>query len=182
MWGEPQDKEGACNARLFIADNYGDGAATMCCQLVHGHEGLHQEQFERRGNLVTITWTLDEREKCDHGCGQWVHDHRSTLGASTIQCPRDAGDHKFADCAFGFPGRPPQTCRYCGKVHYSEEGHLLHCAKKPLTCAHCGASGFENHGGPSGCPKTCTTLSPLNPPTASQQTFDEFAPATELPL
>lgn len=94
MFGEPQDVDGECNARLFIADNYGDNSATIRCQLAPNHEGSHREQFEREGGQVTITWIADERRKCDHDCGQWEHDHRS----ETIQCPRDADDHEYSDC------------------------------------------------------------------------------------
>jgi len=46
MFGEPEDLESACNARLFSADNYGDGSATIRCQLSPGHDGVHREQFE----------------------------------------------------------------------------------------------------------------------------------------
>jgi hypothetical protein len=83
MFGEPSDVEGECNARLFIADNYGDGSATIRCHLAPGHEGLHREVFERRGSPVTITWAVDERTRCDHGCGQWEHDHRDIVVLAT---------------------------------------------------------------------------------------------------
>lgn len=32
MYGEPEDVDGECNARLYIGDNYGDNHATMRCQ------------------------------------------------------------------------------------------------------------------------------------------------------
>jgi hypothetical protein len=153
MFGEPSDKERECNARLFIADNYGDGTASIRCQLAPGHEGLHQEQFERRGHTVTITWAIDERERCSHGCGQWEHAHKAEDDYGAILCSRDADDHEFSDCAFCNPEVPAQTCGYCGKTHYYEEGHLRHCAKKPFTCKICGESGIGNHEWPSGCPK-----------------------------
>lgn len=80
MFGEPPDAESACNARLFIADNYGDNSSTMRCQLAPNHDGPHKEQFERENddgnNVVVITWTKDERKRCDHGCGQWDHAHQ----------------------------------------------------------------------------------------------------------
>jgi hypothetical protein len=82
MFGEPSDVDGACNARLFIADNYGDNSATIRCQLAPGHDGPNREQFERQGP-VTITWTVDERERCDHGCGQWDHDHEDYAVVAT---------------------------------------------------------------------------------------------------
>lgn len=155
MFGEPPDADDECNARLFIGDNYGDGTATMRCQLPPNHDGLHREQFERKGGAVTITWVADEREKCDHGCGQWQHAHGSRYddADNAIQCPRDADDHEFADCVLCLPDHPPQTCGHCGKITYYEEGHLRHCAQKPFTCAICGESGVGNHDWPSGCPK-----------------------------
>lgn len=153
MFGEPPDQENMCNARLFIGDNYGDGTATMRCQLPPGHLELHCEKFERKGGTVTITWVADERKRCDHGCGQWDHEHLSPYDEGAIPCPRDAEGHEFSDCAFCNPDRPPQTCGYCDKTHYYEEGHLRHCAKKPFTCTICGESGVGNHDWPSGCPK-----------------------------
>src|SRR5262249_30227733 len=45
----------------------------------------------REGNAVTITWAADERRKCDHGCGQWEHDHRDIviLATASIDDSRD---------------------------------------------------------------------------------------------
>jgi len=62
MFGEPEDVEGECNARLYIADNFGDNHATMRCQLSKGHDGSHQEVFHRDGGEVRVTWEGDERE------------------------------------------------------------------------------------------------------------------------
>jgi hypothetical protein len=80
MFGEPPDIEHECNARVFIADNYGDNRSTMRCQLAPNHDGPHKEQFECErddgNNIVVVTWTKDERTRCDHGCGQWDHDHQ----------------------------------------------------------------------------------------------------------
>jgi hypothetical protein len=149
MFGEPGDVDGQCNARLFIGDNYGDGTATMRCQRAPSHEGLHKEEFERKGGAVTITWIADERERCDHGCGQWDHDHRD----ESVRCPRDADDHEWSDCACCHPGEPTQTCAACGKPYYDEAGHKRHCPKEPYTCATCGESGIGPHDWPSGCPK-----------------------------
>ena len=126
MFGEPEDTEDECNARLFIADNYGDGTATMRCQLPLGHVGLHQEQFDRKGGPVTITWTADERRRCDHGCGRWDHEHRGGLDEG---CPRYADAHEFSDCAHCHPGEEAKTCAACGTPHYYEEGHRRHCPK-----------------------------------------------------
>jgi hypothetical protein len=146
MFGEPSDAPGECNARLFIADNYGDGTATMRCQLALGHEGLHQEKFDREGP-VTITWTADERRRCDHGCGQWEHDHRSE-----IQCPKDADNHEYSDCAHCHQGEKPQICAACGAPYYYEEGHRRICAKEPFACPVCGENGIGPHSWPMGCP------------------------------
>jgi len=79
------DVDGECNARLFIADDYGDGSATIRCRLMPGHEGVHREEFERRGSTVTITWAVDERRRCDHGCGQWDHAHADHIVRATAR-------------------------------------------------------------------------------------------------
>ena len=147
MFGEPSEIDGECNAMLFIGDNYGDNHASMRCQLAPNHEGLHQEQFAREGGPVTITWTADERVRCDHGCGQWKHDHDRDNEA--VQCPKDADDHEFSDCAFCHPGMDAQTCAACGKMYYYERGHKRHCASEPFSCADCGTNGV----GPHQCPK-----------------------------
>lgn len=234
MYGEPDDAEGECNARLFIGDNYGDNTATMRCQLVPGHEGVHKEEFERKGGKVTITWVADERERCDHGCGQWDHAHSDmliiatasidgshggarsqnglrasarlapghyeikiagilppnafatarlesntavsitttvvgdrvhvqTLGSNGCaadadfhiditkprQCPRDADDHEWSDCAHCQPDAQAVTCPDCGKTTYILESHKRHCAGQPFACTDCGENGRGVHI----CPK-----------------------------
>ena len=63
-FNEAEDIEGECNAHLYIADDYGDGSATIRCQLPEGHDGLHVEKFERRGGDVKIEWEIDERPHC----------------------------------------------------------------------------------------------------------------------
>lgn len=123
MFGEPSDVDGECNARLFLGDNYGDGTTTMRCQLPPDHTDLHREQFEREGGMVTITWVTDERERCDHGCGQWRHDHHD----ENVVCPRDTADHEFSDCAYCHPGIESKRCLACGKMYYYEEGHRRQC-------------------------------------------------------
>lgn len=150
MFGEPEDVGGECNARLFIADNYGDGSASMRCQLAFAHEGPHREQFERPGGTVTVTWVADERERCDHGCGQWRHDHRD----ETIVCPKDADDHEFSDCAFCFLGEPALICAACGKTYYYEAGHKRHCPGEAFACTNCGENGFGVHA----CPRSQDNL------------------------
>lgn len=72
MYGEPKDVEGECNAHLYIGDNYGDGHATMRCQLPDGHDGPHRERYSHRGldgepGPVEITWEKDDR--CWH---EWI--------------------------------------------------------------------------------------------------------------
>jgi hypothetical protein len=144
MFGEPQDQEGECNARLFIADNYGDGSATIRCRLTPNHEGLHREQFEREGGMVTITWVTDERRRCDHGCGQWEHAHDD----DSLACPKDAHDHEYSDCSHCHPGAEARTCSACGKAYYYEVGHKRHCANQPFTCSTCGEKGIGAHACP----------------------------------
>lgn len=139
-----------CNACVFIADDYGDNSATLHCQLAPGHDGIHREEFERKGGLVTVTWAADERQKCDHMCGQWRHDHRD----ESIACPKDADDHVFSDCAFCNDEKDAKICAACGKTHYYEDGHKRHCAKEPYTCEICGESGIGPHiWSREGCPK-----------------------------
>jgi hypothetical protein len=150
MLAEPQG--GACNACLFLADDHGDNSVTIRCQLAPDHKELHQEQFERAGALVTITWIADERVRCDHGCGQWRHDHQNG------PCPRNEDDHAFSDCAYCHPGEDPHACPACGKTYYWEAGHKHHCSKAPFTCATCGESGIGPHDWPSGCPKAAEML------------------------
>jgi hypothetical protein len=147
MFGEPQDVEGECNARVFIADNYGDGCATIRCQLALEHNGMHREQYKRDSGTVTIAWVTDERARCDHGCGQWDHDHRDE-----ISCPKHADDHEFSDCAHCHPDTPALTCTGCGKTYFYEAGHKRHCLKEPYTCVTCGESGMGPHDWPYGCP------------------------------
>lgn len=136
MHGEPADLADACNARLWIADDYGDNHATMRCQREPLHEGLHQETFKRGEHPVTITWELDERVKCDHGCGHWDHEHSEDHGA----CPKYAEDHEYSDCAYCHEGETPKTCTDCGKPYYLEVHHE-HCAAKAhapqCTCRRC---------------------------------------------
>lgn len=63
MYGEPEDVEGECNARLFIGDDMGDNHATMRCQLQSEHEGMHEETYGKApDNEVIVRWTLDMRE------------------------------------------------------------------------------------------------------------------------
>ena len=60
--GEPDDVPGDCNARLYIADNFGDNHATMRCQLPEGHEGQHRESFTKMDEGACIVqWERDGR-------------------------------------------------------------------------------------------------------------------------
>lgn len=62
MGGVTHDVDNECNARLRIADDYGDNHATMRCTLAPGHEGKHREVYKSlRGGEVTIEWTRDAR-------------------------------------------------------------------------------------------------------------------------
>jgi len=66
MFGPPEDIEGKCNAALFLGDDHGDNTTTFKCQLEPGHEGPHQEVFNREGvehgrKPVTVRWWNDER-------------------------------------------------------------------------------------------------------------------------
>ena len=127
MWNESTDVEGECNARLFISDDYGDNSATIRCQLAAGHDGLHQEQYERKGGAVTITWAVDERRRCDHGCGRWEHAHHE----EGVICPKDADDHDYVSCALCHPGETPKTCGACVQRYFmSEEAHRRHFCPK----------------------------------------------------
>lgn len=59
-------KQQKCDARLSLADDFGDNPLTFQCELLMGHEGAHKEEFERDGSPVTITWYVDEREQDMH--------------------------------------------------------------------------------------------------------------------
>ncbi len=61
----------------------------------------------------------------DHGYGQWEHDH----GSEDIQCPWNADDHEYSDCAFCHSDKQPQACGTCGKTYYYAEGHARHCTE-----------------------------------------------------
>jgi len=176
MFGEPSDVEGECNACLFIADNYGDNSATIRCQLAPNHEGLHREQFEREGGAVTITWAVDERKKCDHGCGRWRHDHHRD--DESIACPKDADDHEFSDCAYCHPGEEAKTCAACSKPYYYEGGHKRHCPKgtsRPedaVPCPACGEGPGDSCAGPASHPSRVVAYTQR----AKDEDEDVFAP------
>lgn len=119
MHGTPSDVAEECNAHLHLADDYGDGTCTIRCQLSPGHEGLHREVC--RNGTVTITWETDAREKCDHGCGRWEHEHRSRGGEpGATDCPRDAEDHNMSTCPLCNPGDELRPCpKSCGTMIFS---------------------------------------------------------------
>jgi len=60
MFGPPEKVDGKCNARLYIADDYGDNECTIQCELDAGHSGEHCETFERE-STVKITWNHNEK-------------------------------------------------------------------------------------------------------------------------
>jgi hypothetical protein len=57
MYGPPEDKEGECNNRMVMGDDYGDNSCTMRCQREPDHIGLHQEKYpDLDHDEITITW------------------------------------------------------------------------------------------------------------------------------
>lgn len=59
---EPRSVPGRCNARMRIADNFGDNHATMVCQRPKGHAGRHRERWQSvTGGLTIVTWATDVR-------------------------------------------------------------------------------------------------------------------------
>lgn len=88
-WGPLGDKPDVCNARIFLADDFGDGTATFRCGLKPGHTGNHEERFERRGSVVLLTWAVDERHDCpEHGLqsGDWC---RACCEMAACKCLED---------------------------------------------------------------------------------------------
>jgi len=62
MFGPPKDVEGKCNARLFLADDYGDNHCTILCGLGVAHKDMHQEKFTRPScGRVAIQWEKAEK-------------------------------------------------------------------------------------------------------------------------
>lgn len=117
MHGTPSDVADECNAHLYLADDHGDNTCTIRCQLPLGHEGLHREVC--RGDTVTITWKIDQRVKCDHGCGRWAYQHDDGRGEPT-DCPKDAEDHNMSTCALCNPHDELRPCSNgCGTMVYS---------------------------------------------------------------
>jgi len=90
MFGEPEDVEGECNARLYLGDNYGDGTCTIRCQQDLGHEGKHRETFEREGEPVEITWVVDESAVCTL-CEKRDQAHMLTDGKCCFKCTKCGG-------------------------------------------------------------------------------------------
>ena len=116
MFGEPDDVDGECNARLFVGDCYGDNHATMRCQLAPEHDGLHREVYNSgKAGEVTVTWEHNAREKCDHGCGQWRDAHDDA-----VVCLKNAEDHEFSTCRLCHEGRDPHVCA-CGAEYYGSK-------------------------------------------------------------
>ena len=69
MFGPPEDVDGECNAKLYLGDDYGDNHCTIRCGLPVGHDGDHEEAFNRGEDArVFLQWQRDEREDCEfHG-------------------------------------------------------------------------------------------------------------------
>lgn len=99
MFGEPKDVEGECNARLYLADNYGDGSCTIRCKLDPGHGGDHEESFERDGHPVKIIWEQDESFVCSN-CGDRAdrdHEHEGTCCRPCPKCGRKVKHYGSSD-------------------------------------------------------------------------------------
>lgn len=83
--GEPDDVAGECNARAFVADNYGDNHTTFRCQLPAGHTDLmHEEVWGAEVNLKRMQWRKDERASC-HACGALVSDSGTYCGSCRMK-------------------------------------------------------------------------------------------------
>lgn len=69
--GEPKDVDGQCNAHLHIGGDAGEDHATMRCGLALNHGGFHMAEYtdEHDGQVVIISWKLDEKEKI--GCDRY---------------------------------------------------------------------------------------------------------------
>lgn len=71
-FGPPRDVDGECGARLYVADDYGDGECTIRCSLKPHHEEPHRQTWNRdgagRAGVVVVTWRNDESVLCEkHG-------------------------------------------------------------------------------------------------------------------
>ena len=46
-----------CESKMKIPDDFGDNYVTMKCQLEHGHEGLHREEYQNAiYGQIMVTW------------------------------------------------------------------------------------------------------------------------------
>jgi len=92
-----KDVNGECSAHLYIGDNYGDGTATMRCQLPENHKGKHQEEFSRgEGKLIIISWEHDERdyniyEECKSCSGMGFFEITISTGIDYNDCKKCNG-------------------------------------------------------------------------------------------
>ncbi len=68
MSDSTKDIESECNARLYLADDYGDNPCTFRCRLSPGHLGEHTVIFATKNDSIPyramISWHEDESSKC----------------------------------------------------------------------------------------------------------------------
>jgi len=100
-------KKSVCGAELYIGDDYGDGLATICCQLDEGHDGPHQEIFKRNDTDVVIKWEIDEREICEV-CGRFVSSPQ-VFWCANLDCMKTI----CTDCAI--KGKKRKFRYYCSE-------------------------------------------------------------------
>ncbi len=105
LYGEPEDVEGQCNARLSIADDMGDNTAGMRCQLESGHEGPHREVYDRQVSSYTH----------DDGSVEALSEASGTVVVTWHGCDREereAWDAKYCE----------EYGPYCEKCHANHHG------------------------------------------------------------
>jgi hypothetical protein len=131
MFGPQKDKPNQCNARMFLGDDYGDNDATFRCQLPVGHEGPHQEKFERKQMAPTdiwpnppkscgkavISWEFDERFDCPY------HGVQNTSECRVCDDARRNYEHENAcEKCFGYGDISGETlCVRCAGTGYDPE-------------------------------------------------------------
>lgn len=118
MSDKPEDVASRCNARLYLADDYGDNTCTFCCQLDEGHGGKHNAAFNmgmnaETSNLVEVTWEQDMRcyhefVECEH---EWKVDGEGWWRCEKcywLTCVRTVSI--------------PRMCKFCGCEEGNEDG------------------------------------------------------------
>ena len=98
MSGPQKDVAGECNARLYLADDYGDNTCTIRCRLPPDHEGKHLEAFEREGKTVAIEWEKGESAVCSE-CKERREVYLMADASVCYSCySSDDSDDSDADC------------------------------------------------------------------------------------